>query len=106
MSRLKSLAALVVAAVLALAVPLASASATTTAPVARAAVGFGPGPAVVPGLFAPVFPFAVNGRLAPGSLPCLLLVSKIRTALALGLPTLANLYSQVFIFSGCGGAAI
>ena len=100
MSRRKPLAALAaVTAALALAVPVvpaASASAATTAPVARTAfIG-------VDG----VFPFVVGGRLVPGSLPCQILIDKVRFALAIGNPALANLFSIVFIYSGCGGAAI
>jgi hypothetical protein len=97
MSRRKPLAALAaVTAALALAVPAVSASAATTTPVARTAfIG-------VDG----VFPFIVGGRLVPGSLPCQILIGKVRFALLLGNPALANLYSLVFIYSGCGGAAI
>jgi hypothetical protein len=77
-----------------IAVPAASASAATTTPaVHTASIGFGG-------------PFIVGGRLVPGSLPCQILIGKVRFALLLGNPALANLYSIVFIYSGCGGAAI
>ena len=44
--------------------------------------------------------------LQPGSLPCQLLVSQIRFATAFHLTGLATVLSNVFIRSGCGGAAI
>jgi hypothetical protein len=89
MSRRKPLAALAaVAATLAVAGPAASASATTTAPAVRPAfIGFG-------------------GGLQSGSLPCLLLVHQIQASLLVGNTFGANVLSNVFLYSGCGGAAI
>lgn len=84
MSRLKPLAALAVAAALALAVPTASASAARPAPAARTALAL----------------------LPPGSLPCLILVSEIQFAHLTGNTLLESFFGNVFIFSGCGGAAI
>lgn len=89
MSRRKPLAALAaVMAALALAVPVASASAATTAPNVRTAS------------------IGVGVRLAPGSLPCQILVGRIRGAVLFGNTAWANVLSNVFIYSGCGGAAI
>jgi hypothetical protein len=84
MSQRKPLAALAaVTAAAALVVP-ASASATTTAPAVReASIGF-----------------------APGSLPCLIDYNALRLAFASGNTVLANFLSNVFVYSGCGGAAI
>jgi hypothetical protein len=44
--------------------------------------------------------------LVSGSLPCQLLVSQIRLAVAFRFNGLATVLSNVFIRSGCGGAAI
>jgi hypothetical protein len=88
MSRRKPLAALAAATTaLALAVPTAGASAATT-PSGHA---LPPGPVV---------------RFVPGSLPCQVLISNIRTALLFHNSTLANYFSNVFVYGGCGGAAI
>jgi hypothetical protein len=84
MSLRKPLAALAaVTAALAVAVPMASASPATTA--------------AVP---------ATPSLLQSGSLPCLLLVQQIRFAVLVGNTAWANFLSNVFIYSGCGGAAI
>ncbi len=89
MSLRKSLAPLAgVTAALALAVPMASASAATT----------------VPAL--PTTPAVVGGLLAPGSLPCVLLIQQVRFALLTGNSVWANFLSNAFVRSGCGGAAI
>jgi hypothetical protein len=89
MSRRKPLAALAaVTAAVAVAVPAASASAATTAPAVPAAS------------------IGVGGRLLSGSLPCQILVGQIRFALQSGNILWANLVSTVFVYSGCGGAAI
>ncbi|MCW3062981.1 MAG: hypothetical protein JWN32_153 [Solirubrobacterales bacterium] len=89
MSQRKPLAALAaVTAALALVVPAASASAATTAPAVRtAAVG-------------------VGGPLVAGSLPCQILVGQIRFAALSGNTVWENVLSNVFVYSGCGGAAI
>jgi hypothetical protein len=98
MHRLNPLAALAVAAALALAVPVASVSAATNAPVARTAVvGFGPGPAAVPG--------SVDG-IGPGSPICALLTAQIQFARVSGNVILVNLLGFVFRFMGCGAAAV
>ena len=87
MSRRKPLAALAaVTATLALAVPAASASAATSAPAVRTA--------------------PVGGHLVSGSLPCQILIGQIRFAALLGNTLGENVLSNVFIYSGCGGAAI
>jgi hypothetical protein len=93
MSRRKALLALAaVMAALALAVPAASASTARTAPAVRTAfIGAG-GPLVRP--------------LPPGSLPCRILVRQIQFALLTGHPVWANFLSNVFLYSGCGGAAV
>jgi PAB1-binding protein PBP1 len=84
-SQRKPLAALAAAATaLTLALPVAGASAATTTPVV------------------PAFSFG----LMPGSLPCQILVAQIRLAAQFGNPLLANVLSNVFVYSGCGGAAI
>jgi hypothetical protein len=90
MSRRKPLAALAaVAAALALAVPAASASAATTAPAVRtASIGVG-------SLFLP-----------PGSLPCQILGSQIRVAALSRNTVWENFLIPVFLYFGCGGAAI
>jgi hypothetical protein len=89
MSRRKPLAALAaVTAALALAVSAGSASAATTAPAARTAS------------------IGVSAGLAPGSLPCVILVRQIQFALLVRNPLWANVLSNVFVYSGCGGAAI
>jgi hypothetical protein len=89
MSRRKPLAALAaVTAALALAVPAMSASAAT------------PAPAV------PTASFGLGGLFVSGSLPCQLLVAQIRFALLSGNTVWANVVSNVFLYSGCGGAAI
>jgi hypothetical protein len=105
MSRRKPLAALAaVIAALALAAPAVSASAATAAPVARTAL-IGVDGVVPP--FGVVFPpFIVGGRLVPGSLPCQILIGQIRFAVLTGNTVWANFLSNVFIYSGCGGAAI
>jgi hypothetical protein len=77
-----------VTAALALAVPAGSASAATTPPAVRTAQ------------------IGVGGRLAPGSLPCRILVAEIGRAVASGNTLWANFLSNVFIYAGCGGAAI
>jgi hypothetical protein len=77
-----------VTAALALAVPAGSASAATTPPAAHTAH------------------IGVGARLAPGSLPCRILVAEIGRAVSTGNTLWANLLSNVFIYSGCGGAAI
>jgi hypothetical protein len=95
MSRRKPLAAVAaVTAALAVAVPEASASAATPAPAVRtvhavriAHIGF-------------------RGVLLPGSLPCQILINQIRFAVFTGNALWANALSNVFIYSGCGGAAI
>ena len=89
MSRRKPLAALAaVTAALAPAVPVASASAaTTTHPAHIGHIGAG-------------------GRLVPGSPPCQFLVHHIQFALLFHNNALASFWSNVFIYSGCGGAAI
>lgn len=90
MSRRKPAAALAaVIAVLAVAVPAASASVATASPTVPTA-SFAAGRVLLP----------------PGSLPCQILINQIRTALLFGNPVLANFYSIIFIYSGCGGAAI
>jgi hypothetical protein len=84
----KPLAALAaVTAALALAVP-ASASAATTAPAVRTAS------------------IGVSGGLVSGSLPCQILVGQLEAASASGNTVWANFLSNVFVYSGCGGAAI
>ena len=42
----------------------------------------------------------------PGSLPCQFLIGQIRFALLFGNTPLASVYSNAFVYSGCGGAAI
>jgi hypothetical protein len=42
----------------------------------------------------------------PGSLPCRILIGDIRLAVASENTLWANFLSNVFIYSGCGGAAI
>jgi hypothetical protein len=85
MSRRKPLAALAaVTAALALVVPVASA-ATTAPAVPTTSIGVG---------------------LVPGSLPCQILIGQIQFALLSGNMLWANLVSNVFVYSGCGGAAI
>ena len=87
MSRRKPLAALAaVTAALALAVPAASASAATTVPAVRTA--------------------SIGGHLVSGSLPCQILIAQIRFAVLTRNTVWANVLSNVFIYSGCGGAAI
>jgi hypothetical protein len=89
MSLRKPLSALAaVTAALALAVPATSASAAPTAPAPHSAF------------------IGAGGRLVPGSLPCRLLVWQIRGAVLTGNTVWANLLSNVFLYSGCGGAAI
>jgi hypothetical protein len=78
---LAALAALTAALVLAL--PVASAGAATPATI---------------GL--------TGGLFAPGSFVCRLLVSQIQFALLTGNTAWANAVSNVFVYSGCGGAAI
>jgi hypothetical protein len=87
MSRRKPLASVAaVTAALALAVPATSASAATTVPTFR-----------VP---------TVKVGLLPGSLPCQILIAQVRFALLTGNVLWANVASNVFVYSGCGGAAI
>jgi hypothetical protein len=88
MSRRKPLAALAtVTAALAIAVPSASASAAPTAPAVRTAhIGV--------------------GSLGPGSLYCQIVYRDLRAAYASGNMLWANFFSNVFVYSGCGGAAI
>jgi hypothetical protein len=89
MSRRKPLASLAaITATLALAAPAASASA---APSAREFH---------------TTPIVVGGRLVPGSPPCWFLIHQIQHAVASGNTAWANFVSTVFIYSGCGGAAI
>jgi hypothetical protein len=89
LSRRKPLAALTaVTAALAIGIPAASASAATTAPaVHTASIGVGSG-------------------LVAGSLPCQILVAQIRFAALSGNTLGENVLSNVFVYSGCGGAAI
>ena len=87
MSRRKPLAAsAAVAAALALAVPAASATASPRTPTVRHAFG--------------------AGGLTPGSLPCQFLIGEVRFATAAGYTPWANIVSNAFVYSGCGGAAI
>jgi hypothetical protein len=89
MSRGKPLAALAAVTVaLAPAVPAASASAATAAHAVRA-------PHI-----------GVAGGLVPGSLPCLFLIHRVQFALLFHNTAAANFWANVFIYSGCGGAAI
>ena len=85
MSRRKPLAALAaVTASLALVVPTGSASAAPTAPAVRtASVAFG-----------------------PGSLYCQVLYNEVRAASATGNVFWTSYFSNVFVYSHCGGAAI
>jgi hypothetical protein len=53
----------------------------------------------------PVVP-PVSLGLQSGSLPCLLLVGQIQLAAQVGNTVWANVLSNVFVYSGCGGAAI
>jgi hypothetical protein len=88
MSRRKPLAALAaVTAALAVAVPAANASAATTAPVRTPYIGLG-------------------GGLVAGSLPCQILVDQLRFAATTGNVPAENFLGEVFVYSGCGGAAI
>ena len=80
---LAALAALIVA--LALAVTAVSASAAPTSQSVRK-------------------PLAA--RLAPGSLACQFLVNQIRFATLTHNVFLESAFGQVFVYSGCGGAAI
>jgi hypothetical protein len=85
MSRRKPLAALAaVTSALALAVPATSASASPAAPVRTASIV----------------------RLVPGSAACWGLIYQIRTALLFNNTPWANIASNAFVYSGCGGAAI
>jgi hypothetical protein len=89
MSQRKPLAALAAGtAALALVVPAASASAATTTPAVRTAS------------------IGVGGRLVSGSLPCQILVGQLRFAALTGNVPAQNLLGAVFVYSGCGGAAI
>ena len=54
----------------------------------------------------PTTPAVVGGLLAPGSLPCVLLIQQVRFALLTGNTVWANFLSNAFVRSGCGGAAI
>ena len=88
MSRRKPLAALAaVTCALALAVPVASANAAPRAPATHST-------------------YVAGARLVPGSLPCVLLVRQIQGALLFRQTALASFFSNVFVYSGCGGAAI
>jgi hypothetical protein len=94
---LAALAAVMVA--LALALPAVSA---TAAPAARtASVGVDGGLLGAGGSF-----LGVGGLLPPGSPPCLLLVSQIQFAHLTHNTLLESFFGNVFIYSGCGGAAI
>jgi hypothetical protein len=89
MSVRKPMAALAaVTAALAVAVPAASASAATTTPAAR-------------GAFIPP-----TGGLVAGSLPCQVLVGELRFASLERNIWLEDYLGNVFVYSGCGGAAI
>jgi hypothetical protein len=89
MSRRKPLAALAaITAALAVAVPAASANAATPAPAVRTAS------------------IGVGGGLVAGSLPCQFLVSQLRFASLTGNVPAENFLGEVFVYSGCGGAAI
>jgi hypothetical protein len=85
LSRRKPLAALTaVTAALALVIPAASASAATpAAPVHTASIG-----------------------LVAGSLPCQILIDQIRFAALSGNTLGETVLSNMFVYSGCGGAAI
>jgi hypothetical protein len=74
-------------AALALAVPASGASAAT--PVPRTAG-----------------PLGAHSFLTPGSLTCRLLINRVAFYAAVGNVPLESLYSNVFVYSGCGGAAI
>ena len=45
-------------------------------------------------------------RLPPGSLPCQILINQVRFAAATGNVAFETIASNVFVYSGCGGAAI
>jgi hypothetical protein len=82
MSRLKPLAAAAAAtATLALAAPAANANA-----------------------FSPSI--GAGGRLTPGSLPCQILIAQVRVADASRNTAWESLAGNMFVYSGCGGAAI
>lgn len=89
MSLRKSIGAVpAVIAALAVAAPAASASTATVSPSARTAnIGF-------------------VGPLQPGSIGCLFLVNRIRFAVLTGNTAFANILSNAFLYTGCGGAAI
>jgi hypothetical protein len=87
MSRRKPLTTLAaITAALALSIPVATASAAPTAPAVRTAF--------------------IGARLQPGSLPCQILIGQIRFAVLTKNTAWANVVSNVFVYSGCGGAAI
>lgn len=89
MSLRKSIVALpAVIAALAVAAPAAS---------ANTAVGWPSAPTANVGFVGP---------LQPGSIGCLFLVNRIRFAVATGYTAYANLLSNAFLYTGCGGAAI
>jgi hypothetical protein len=89
MSRRKPLAVLAaVMAALTLAVPATSATAATTTHSAY------------------ISPIVVGGRLVPGSFPCQILIRQVQLAYATGNLAWASIVSNIFIYSGCGGAAI
>jgi hypothetical protein len=86
-------------AALALALSAASAGAWTKAPATRtASVGhvLGAGGGFL----------GVGGLLPPGSPPCWFLVSQIQFAHLTHNTLLESFWGNVFIYSGCGGAAI
>jgi hypothetical protein len=88
MTRRKPLAVLAaLTAAVAFALPVASAGAATTAPAV---------PAVSIGV----------GGLMSGSLACQMLVAQMEFATQTGNTLWANVLSNVFVYSGCGGAAI
>jgi hypothetical protein len=48
----------------------------------------------------------VGGGLVAGSLPCRMLIGQLQFADLSGNTVWANVLSNVFVYSGCGGAAI
>jgi hypothetical protein len=95
LSQRKPLAALAAGtAALALALPVASASAATIPPVP-----------VFPTVSFPTVTFpTISGLFTPGSLPCQLLDRELRLANQIGNTTWTNVVTNVFGFTGCGGA--
>jgi hypothetical protein len=89
MTRRQPLAKLAaVTAAVALALPIASASAASPTPAI-------PSPFVGP-----------DGRLVSGSFPCQVLFREVQFAFLTGNTLWANVVSNAFVYSGCGGAAI